>query len=141
MFNSLCLNVSMLLALKLYQLIWAAARGRRNDEMIRLWVHTRYSQFPGLGSFTCLSIEHWVQGTLWLYATCNWQACWDFANENHLKIFRFPTLGLNPGPPVQQANYLSYLIPFNPFPILKYLISYFSFPSHLSYTYFYIISL
>ena len=83
-------HVSMLLTLKLDQLIWAAARGRRNDDMIRLWVHTRYSQFPSVGSFTCLSIEHWVQGTLWLYVTCDWQACWDFADEGHLKMLGSP---------------------------------------------------
>ena len=145
-FNSLCLNVSMLLPLKLDQLIWAAARGRRNDEMIRLWVHTRYAQFPSgvfyLYSAThktfqadavsctqllspallcrkclffsiaegcqsecnggralafwkfyglyCICIEHCVQGTHWLYVTCNWQACWDFADEGHLKILGSP---------------------------------------------------
>ena len=84
------LIVSMLLALKLDQLIWAATRGRCNDEMIRLSIHTRYSQFPSVGSFTCLSIEHWIQGTLWLYVTCDWQTCWDFADEGHLKILGSP---------------------------------------------------
>ena len=38
-------NVSMLLAMKLNQLIWAAARGRRNDEMIRLWVQHKYFSY------------------------------------------------------------------------------------------------
>ena len=66
----------MQLALKLNQLIWAAARGRRNDEMIRLWVHTKYSQFPSVGYFTYIITEHWVQGTLLLYVTCDWQSCW-----------------------------------------------------------------
>ena len=62
------------------------------DEIIRLWVHTRNSQFPSLGSFTCLSIEHRIQGTLWLYFTCNWQVCWDFADEGHLKMLGSPSL-------------------------------------------------
>ena len=51
-------DVNMLLALKLDQLIRAAARGRHNDGMVRLCVHTRYFQFPSVGSFTCLSIGH-----------------------------------------------------------------------------------
>ena len=73
--HTLTFNVWMLLALKLDQLIWVATRGKCNDEMIRLWVHTRYSQFPSVGSFTCLSIEHWIQGTLWLNVTCDWPFC------------------------------------------------------------------
>ena len=89
--------VSMLLTLKLDQLIWAAARGRHNDEMIRLRVHTRYSQFPNVGSFICLSIEHWVQDTLWLYVTCTeillMKTIWLF--------FCSPLWGLHPGPSVQ----------------------------------------
>ena len=57
------------------------------DDLIRLWVYTRCSQFPSVGSFTCLSIEHCIQGTLWLYVTCNWQACWDFADEGQFENF------------------------------------------------------
>ena len=60
-----------------------------NDEMIRLWVYTRYSRFPSVGNSTCLSIEHWVKGTLWLYVTCDWQACWYFADEGHFEHFGF----------------------------------------------------
>ena len=60
---------------------------RHYNEMTRLWVSQHWqTQFPSVGSFTCLSIEHWVQCILWLNVTCNWQACWDFANEGHLKI-------------------------------------------------------
>ena len=35
---------------------------------------TCYKFTPCVGSFTCLSIEHWIQGTLWLYVTCDWQS-------------------------------------------------------------------
>ena len=62
-----------------------------SDEMLlALDSNTRYSQFPSVGSFTSLSIEQWVQGNLWLYVTCNWQACWDIADEGHLKILGSP---------------------------------------------------
>ena len=33
---------------------------------------TCYTFTPLMGSFTCLSIEQWIQGTLWLYVTCDW---------------------------------------------------------------------
>ena len=86
-----CTFVSVLMALKLDQLIWAATRGRHYNEMTRLWVSPHWHpQFPSVGCFTCLIIEHWVQCILWLYVTCNWQACWDFANEGHLKIVNPP---------------------------------------------------
>ena len=55
-----------------------------------------------LSDFTCLSIEHWVQGTLLLYVTWDWQAYWDFADTGHFKH-----LGSKPGPPAQQANDLT----------------------------------
>ena len=48
--------------LKLSQLIWPAARGRCNDKAVSP-VHTIFIQ-GCQGSFTCLSIEHWVQGTI-----------------------------------------------------------------------------
>ena len=89
-------NVSMLLAPKLDQLIWAAAWGRRNDEMIRLWVHSGYYQFLSVGSFYLP--QHRTLSTrqpLALYVTCNWQACWDFAAEGHVKVFVSPSRGLN----------------------------------------------
>ena len=62
LFIDLCLNAT---GSEVCKLIWAAARGICNDEIIRLSVQARYSQFPSVGSFTCLSIDHWTQATLW----------------------------------------------------------------------------
>ena len=37
---------------------------------------TCYTFTPCVRSFTCLSIEYWIQSTLWLYITCDWQSEW-----------------------------------------------------------------
>ena len=98
---SMALLISMLLALKLDQLIRAAVRSRCNDDMIRL--SPRYSQFPSVATVTCLSIEHWVQAWRHPLALCHlWLIgllifCWWRPFEN----FRLLAKGLNPGPPAQ----------------------------------------
>ena len=44
-----------------------------NNEKAWSWAHTQFiKRCPR--SFTCLSTEHWVQGMLWLYVTCDRQA-------------------------------------------------------------------
>ena len=48
------LCVSMLLVLKLSQLISPAARAEEIDPMIRIGFHTMLYIYPWVGSFTCL---------------------------------------------------------------------------------------
>ena len=48
-----CLNDTGSEAWSAYMSSW----GRHNDEMIRLRVKIKYSRFPSMGSFTCLSVE------------------------------------------------------------------------------------
>ena len=47
---------------------------------------TCYTFTPCVVSFTCLSIEHWIQGTLWHYVTCDWQIEWPKQDLNQRKI-------------------------------------------------------
>ena len=92
--------VFVLIIVKNLQLSWAAARGRCNDVMIRLWVHTRYSQFPRVGLlFASLSTRHRLASCLmWLTRLLRF-CCWrPFENLG------VPTLGSNPGPLAQQVN-------------------------------------
>ena len=102
--------VSILLALKLDQLIWADERGRCNDKMIlRMWVHNKVLSGRKCGSFYLASkirIQHWVQGTLCFMSHGSdtfAEICW----SRPFEYFRLPALQLNPGPPVQQVNDLT----------------------------------
>ena len=65
-----------------------------NDEKTGSLVHTLF--FQGCpGSFTCLSIEHWVQGTLELYVTCDRQAAEFLLMKDNIENLGLPTRGLN----------------------------------------------
>ena len=99
-----CLGIVFYSHLKLSQLIWPAARGRRNDEMIRLGVwHIPYSfrDVEGLLLASAQntkykapssSIPHVIDRLL--------NFCWW---KSMLEILGFQTRGLYPRPSAQQA--------------------------------------
>ena len=75
------MSISVLLDLKLDQLIRAAARGRRNDEMVRLSTQ---------GTVSCGVFylpQHRTLSTRHPLALCH-----DFADEGHLKMLGSPPL-------------------------------------------------
>ena len=77
-----------------------------NDEKTGSQVHTLLIQgCPG--SFTCLSIEHCVQGTLWLYVACDRQDAEFQLMKANFENSWAPHLGFEPRPPVQQAGILT----------------------------------
>ena len=75
--------VSLLLALKL---IWAIARGRRNDEIIRMWVHNK--GFPVPKCWVSYLPQHRTPSTRHPLALCHMQltGLLSFADEGHLMI-------------------------------------------------------
>ena len=92
------LNVSMSQCYGLWSLISLYEQLPEANIMMRWWgcestQDTLSSQVWVF--FTGLSIEHWLQGTLWLYDPCDWQACRDFADKGQLK-FWFSRAGIKP---------------------------------------------
>ena len=104
--ESLFVYVSMLAP----KLIWAAARGRCNDDTIRLWVRNKVFPVPKCGVFYLpqhRTQSDRVQGTLWLYVTRELTGLLKFCWWRSFGNFGFPFLGSNLGPLVQRANDLT----------------------------------
>ena len=91
--------------LKLSQLIWPAARGRRSDELIRLWVsHIPYSfrDVYGLSLASAQNTEYKAPSSFTSHESdrrlsfCWWKPI--------LNMFGLPIWGSNPGPSAQQSG-------------------------------------
>ena len=51
-----------------------------------IWLGCESTQGTPSSQVWVFYLPHWVQGTIWLHVSCDWQDCREFADGGHLKI-------------------------------------------------------